>query len=381
MEIKIFDVPIKSKKNILALGPESAGNFSLYSREKIYVSQNFGDLLDEENFKNFKGAVNKFLRTSGFRPDIILTDLHPLYKTTILGEQMIIKSKGKHVKVQHHVAHVFSSAGEKKWLLGSGNGELKLRAEIIGVACDGTGFGLDGKIWGGEVLKIVIGKEISRIGHLENQILIGGDLAVKEPARMLISILSKFLDKKAVYNFMKKYYSRNHFEVLCNQLRSRFNCQETSSTARVLDAVAVLLGFSKNIRNKKHGPVIALEKNSTRPYQLKPKIVYDSDRGSYVILTAPLFEFLFKNFDRDKKRLAATAQLYLAQGLYEIAKKHEETGKYDYFFSGGMADNKIMSDYFSLNEFYLSKKIPRGDAGISFGQIVYYLSGANKSWE
>ena len=217
------------------------------------------------------------------------------------------------------------------------------------------------------------------MGHLENQIMIGGDLAVQEPARMLVSILSKFLDKKEVYNFVKKYYSTNQFEVLCNQLTAKFNCQETSSTARVLDAVSVLLGFSENIRNKKHGPVLALEKSSSQPYNFAPKIVFDDKGKKYILLTTPLFEYLIKNIGKNKSRLAATAQMYLAKGLGEIVEKIRNTSKSESFFSGGMADNKIMSDCLSAQGFYLSKKIPRGDAGLSFGQLAYYLSGFSKS--
>ena len=152
------------------------------------------------------------------------------------------------------MAHVFSFVGDKIIQNSVPTGrqaKFKIQNSFFGIACDGTGYGFDGKIWGGEVFrnfnfqfsifnKIPNSKiQIERAGHLENQILVGGDLAVREPARMLISILSKFADKKDVYNFVKKYYSRNQFEVLYNQLQGRFNCQETSSTARVLDAVAV----------------------------------------------------------------------------------------------------------------------------------------------
>ena len=383
MKIDIFDTIIKRRKSVLALGPESSGNFSIYNRGKIYYCQLSKDLLDERSFSRFKKTMSDLLKRETIKPDVILTDLHPRYRTSVWGKELARGFGVKNIEVQHHLAHIFSSLGDK--IIQDPSYEIP---EIFyGIACDGTGFGFDGKIWGGEVFQVknekLKVKSIKRTGRLENQILIGGDLAIKEPARMLTSILKKFLDKKKVYGYVKKYYSPNHFKVLCNQAESGFNCLETSSTARILDAAAILLGFSKNARDEKHGPVLALAKNSTRPYKLQPKIIYDREEKKYILLTTPLFEYLLKNMEKDKGRLAATVQSYLARGLYGLVKKiyDKQNNLHDTYFSGGMADNKIMSDYLSSHGFYLSKKIPRGDAGISFGQVIYYLAGANRSLE
>ncbi len=375
MKTDIFDVQIDQKKTVLALGPESVGNFSVYRRGKIYFFQTELDLLDENNYASFKKSVLSFLKKKKIQPDVILTDLHPQYRTTILGELMTREFKARNMKVQHHLAHIFSALGDKIVR----DASCELPDAFYGIASDGTGYGLDGKIWGGEVFKLERikwkVKSAKRIGHLENQVLIGGDLAVREPARMLISILSKLLEKKEVYQQVKKYYSRDQFEILYHQKQSKFNCEETSSTARVLDAVSVLLGFSGNIRKRKHGPALSLEKNSTCSYRLKPRIIYDGAKESHVLLTTPLFQFLLKNFQKDKRKLAATAQLYIAQGLYEIVKRVSDVpvGKKNTFFAGGMADNRVMSSFLSSKGFHISEKIPRGDAGLSFGQIFYYL--------
>lgn len=380
--MKTFKLPSNNKKTILALGPESAGNFSLYKNKKVYFSEDFGDLLQDTNFNKFKNELNRFLKTECIKPDIILTDLHPLYKTTILGAELSKKFKAKHIQVQHHLAHIFSAIGdkflnEKSGLRVTGYG---LR-DAFGIALDGTGYGSDGKIWGGEIFQIsrlatrnsALGVE--RIGHLENQFLIGGDLAIQEPARMLISALSKFLTKEKIYEHIKKYYSKNEFEVLYNQLQQNFNCQETSGTGRILDAVSILLGFCGNKRNYKHEPVALLEKNSTIPYtDLKPRIKKIMGYGllvtGYELLTTPLFEYLIKNLHKDKKRLASTIQLYIAQSLHKIAKKAKAKNIY---FAGGIANNKIIYSYLESKGVYANKKIPRGDAGLSFGQIFYYL--------
>lgn len=485
-----------TKKQILALGAESEGVFSFYKKGEIFISDNFGDLTGEKNYSNFKREISKLL--IGFRPDIILTDLHPLYNSSLYGRWLGKKLVLPVIKVQHHLAHIFSAYGEElvrdskskicnernKFIQGSTKFsssiwnltkrylKIKLkdvgvkskdRGSFIGIACDGTGYGLDGKIWGGEIFKCQMLNEtrfpsernkrfrdrlknetnpyinfIERIGHLENQIMIGGDLAIREPARMLISILNKVgnqkpkiesatqgskltqdpisrcgirrsialkplaviwdkfsqgtlqsmdrnlkFKKEFIYQFVRRFYSREQFEVLYNQLKEKFNCYETSSTGRVLDAVSVLLGFAKNQRSYKHEPINLLEKNSTKPYNLESKISYDKNEKSCILLTTPLFEYLIKNLNRDKKRLAATAQMYIAKGLHKIISdfqlsifnqaQNSEFKTQNSYFAGGIANNKIISSFLEKQGVITNKIIPRGDPGISFGQLIYFL--------
>lgn len=190
---------------------------------------------------------------------------------------------------------------------------------------------------------------------------------------MLISILGKCLPKEEVFLQIKKYYSQNEFELLWNQCRQNFNCLETSSAGRVLDAVSILLGFVGNKRGYKHEAIDLLEKNSTKPYAgLKPKIEISE---SIILNTTYLFEYLIKNINKDKKRLAATAQLYIAEGLCEIIQNLEPKTQNlkPTYFAGGVANNGIVSSHLESRGVYISKKIPRGDAGISVGQLFYHL--------
>ncbi len=362
-----INLPSKKRLTILALGAESAGNFSAYKDGVLYCSEDFGDLLAEPNFARFQQSLQKFIQKNNFRPDVILSDLHPLFLTTRLAKKLAKKYGAEYISVQHHLAHIFSALGDQKLHAKS----RRLESEFLGIACDGTGYGTDGKIWGGEIFHISLHgrkSKIQRVAHLENQLLLGAESAIREPGRMLIAILSNFLEKEAVYGYVKKYYTKNDFAVLYSQWQQKFNCPETSSTARVLDAAAVLLGFSPNERRKKHGPSEMLEKNSNKPYPLQPQIMYDEQEKMFILLTTPLFEFLIKNIHKDKKRLAATAQNYLAQGLGEIAGRKQAV-----YFAGGLADNKILSAVLKKSGAYTNKKIPRGDVGISFGQIIYFL--------
>ncbi|HAT74072.1 MAG: Hydrogenase expression/formation regulatory protein [Candidatus Moranbacteria bacterium GW2011_GWF2_36_839] len=421
--MKTLNPSFKNNIAILALGAESAGNFSVFRDGRIFSSDDFGDLLEEKNWIKYQASVLKYLKNNKIKPQIILTDLHPLYKTTLWGEKLAKKSSARFVQVQHHHAHIFSAVGDK--ILH--NTSYLLPPAFYCIAMDGTGFGVDEKIWGGEAFKVESRKNkvesVKRIGHLENQVMISGDLAVREPARMLIGVLSKLLSNKEIYPFIKKYYTKNQFELIYNQLGQNFNCLETSSTGRVLDAVSILLGFCGNERKYKHEPIDLLEKNSTLPYSdLKPKITISEDK--YILDTTHLFNYVISAIggsasggkypsSLDKHRIAATAQLYIANGFYKIIKlscrperspysdEVEGSTKYynqpnynadsstslrgvyparsgaqnDIFIAGGIANNKIISDYLISKGAYANTKIPRGDAGLSFGQIICYLLG------
>lgn len=373
--------PAKNKYTILALGAESSGNFSVYKNGKIFFSQDFDDLLNEKKWLIYKRAVLNYLKSHNIQPDIVLIDLHPLFNTTHWGKELAQKYNARLIQIQHHLAHIFSAVGDKIMH----NTSYILPHTFYGIAGDGTGYGLDGHIWGGEIFKITKNKfKNQRIGHLENQILIGNDLAIREPARMLISILNKFLNKEEIYTFVKKYYSKNDFELLYNQLQQNFNCEYSSSVGRILDAVSLLLGFCGNERKYKHEPIDLLEKISTKPYtDIQPKITLS--KNSYILDTTFLFKYLIKNISKNKTRLATTAQLYIAQGLHKIINRYhsnfilkskqipKQVKSNHIFFAGGMANNKIIYEYLISHSVYVSQDIPRGDAGLSFGQIVYYL--------
>lgn len=392
-----MNISFVSQMKILSLGAESAGCFCFYHDGTIYTSPDFGDLLDFNNFRNFEKAIYAYIKRN--KPDIILTDIHPLYNSTILGEELSKIIKIPHIKVQHHLAHIFSAIGDR--FLQDTN--YQLPANFYGIAMDGTGYGFDGNIWGGEVFQIENDNikmknentknrkqcfNMKRTGSLEEQTMIGGDLAVREPARMIIAILNSIKyrasgikpmnadakeNKDAIYIYVKKNYTRNEFELLYNQLNQDFNCQKTTSTGRILDAVSVLLGFAGNKRNFKHEATKLLEKNSTVPYEdLELRIMNYESR--HILSTTHLFEYLISNLHKDKKRLAATAQLYIATGLYEIIKLQSSSHKPQAIFAGGgMTNNRIISGYLTRKDVYISEKIPRGDEGLAFGQIIYCL--------
>jgi len=217
-------------------------------------------------------------------------------------------------------------------------------------------------IWGGEIFH-----NNERIGHLETQFQLGGDSATQYPAKILFSILSKFLPLEECKKYLKSYFTDGQLQIMKKQLDNKFNCPLTTSCGRILDAASVLLGFCDK-RTYEGRPAMLLEANSTTHYEIEPII-----EGN-ILMTTPLFRYLVNNFGKDKKMLAATVQMYLARGLYEIASKFEKP----IVFSGGCAYNEIMSSFMIKKGVYLNEKVPSGDGGISFGQIAYYLAN---SWD
>lgn len=340
---------------ILALGAESSGGLALLHRQKLYCQYDFGDLQNHDNFSHYQKTLHSLLKKTGARPRIVVCDLHPDYVTTVLAKKLAARWQARLAPVQHHHAHLGTALADWVWIRGH-----KMPLRWAGIAMDGTGYGLDGTIWGGEVFHGTPWN-ITRVGSLEPIPLIGGEKAIHEPARILIA--AGLPDK-----ILRKFYSLKQLALLRAQLESRFNTPLASSTARVLDAAAVLLGFSPNHRFFKHSAVAALEKHSTHPYSLQPKI------QNNLLSIRFLFEYLLKNLKRDRQRLADTAQTYIARGLFEIARRNVKNAPV--FFGGGMADNGVMRHHLEPKGAICAQKLPRGDAGIAIGQMFRVLSNS-----
>jgi len=246
--------------------------------------------------------------------------------------------------------------------------------EIIGIACDGYGYGPDGQAWGGEIL-YCNQEGYRRIGHLEEQPMPGGDLATYYPLRIAAGILHKSVD------ISEWLFSKGHFlphgkveaELIIKQLEKGVKIK-TSSCGRVLDAVSAILGICYE-RTYEGEPAMKLESaaiGGKDVLELKPEIKEN------VIETSGMVYTVFGNAGRFSIRdLAYSAQQYLARSLAELAvEKALELGVKHVGFSGGVAYNeqitvtiqKIVENN-GLN-FVFHRFVPPGDGGISFGQTI-----------
>ena len=329
----------------LALGADGVNAIASASGHGCMLHEPFGDLELADNLASFEKKVEEIIEKEDIKT--IVCDAHPGYFSTSLGLEMAERSGCRLQKVQHHKAHVAAAALEHGL------------SEYMGIACDGLGYGDDGKLWGGEVF-LCKGGVFKRIGHLEEQRQLGGDSAARQPKKMLFGILHRFLGEGKLQEF----FSQDEIDVYSKLLKDNYNVFTTTSTGRVLDAASALLGICDRMTYPGE-PAIMLEKRSSdEHYELAPKI------AGGVLDTTHLFSFLIDNLDKDKRKLARTAQLYIAEGLYSIASQHDMP----IVFSGGVAHNKIISDHLKSRGVFLNKKIPPGDAGIAVGQIAICIS-------
>ena len=353
-------IPVRLPTDCLdtvAVGAELNNVICTVKKNKCYLSQYVGDTSKYETFNFLKDTVYDSIKLTRLKPEIVVCDLHPTYNSTVFAKELAEKYNAKLIQIQHHKAHVASVAAEHTL------------TDYVGIAVDGLGYGDDGNIWGGEVFDVKNGNEFRRIGHLEEQPQLGGDSATLYPKKMLFGILSKLLDENELIKLglFDGQESRLYLKVLENN----FNVPITTSSGRILDAVSALLGFCDR-RTYDGRPAMILESVATKPYDFEP--VISNKNGKSVLMTTSLFEFLLNSINKDKGRLAATAQMYLAKGFFEIAKQ-KAGNEAPIVLSGGVAYNRMISEFMMKNDVIVNKDVPCGDGGICYGQA--YLSNMN----
>jgi len=342
-------------EDTIAVGAELNNVICTVKKNKCYISQYIGETSKYETFNFLQETVNKFVKLTRLKPKIIACDLHPTYNSTIFAKELAKKYNATLVQVQHHHAHIASVAAEHDL------------SDYIGIAMDGLGYGNDGKIWGGEVFSVKDGFDFNRIGHLEEHVQLGGDSATIYPKKMLFGILSKLLDEKELIKL--GLFDEKESQLYLKMINKEFNSPITTSSGRVLDAVSALLGFC-DTRTYDGRPAMILESKATKPYSFEP--VFSKQDGKTILMTTPLFEYLLNNKGKDNGRLAATAQMHLAQGLYDIAKKQDMP----IVLSGGVAYNRMISGFMMDKDVFVHKELPAGDGCICYGQA--YIANKEK---
>jgi hydrogenase maturation protein HypF len=249
--------------------------------------------------------------------------------------------------------------------------------EIIAIVCDGYGYGSDGKAWGGEVLLCKDDGSCQRLGHLEEQPLVGGDLATRYPLRMTAGILSKTEENGVAEWLLSNAASlpggKEEVKLIMQQLKKP-TLPVTSSCGRVLDAVSALLGVCSE-RTYEGEPAMKLEAvaaGGKEVLKLKPLI-----RNNILDTTVLLRDVFNRRKTISRADLAFSAQIYLARGLAQIAiKEAERLGTRTIGFTGGVAHNEHITQTVreSVEEsglrFIVHESVPPGDGGISLGQAV-----------
>jgi hydrogenase maturation protein HypF len=355
----------RAKRCVVALGGEQNNTACVLLANKAFISQHIGDVENIETKDFLENAAKHLIRLTNSKVEAVACDLHPKFTTTRLAQELAEQNSWQLFQVQHHHAHVAALIAEYGI------------NDIVGVCCDGYGYGIDGEAWGGE---IIIGtktfSDFQRVAHLEKQPLLGGDLATHYPLRMAAGILGKKTD---VADWLLQ--NRQHFphgekeiQLIQQQLAKGDNKVETTSCGRVLDATAAVLDICYE-RTYEGEPAMKLESAAIKGknvLKLEPTI-----KGSTLNTSEMLLEIFQNRQKHSKTDLAYSVHAYLAKGLATLAiEKASENSIKTIGFTGGVACNEIMvSTLRRIVEsaglrFLVHKAVPPGDGGLSFGQAV-----------
>jgi len=357
-------IPLKLLVNrcVLGVGAELNVTSCLLLRNKAFVSQHIGDVENLETLVFLKNSINHLTKLTNSKVEVVACDLHPKFTTTKLAQNLGNKLECHVVPVQHHHAHIASLMGE--WNLN----------EMVGIVCDGFGYGSDGTAWGGEILHC--NQEVfQRLGHLEEQSMVGGDLATLYPLRMVAGILHGEVDVEEwlLSNSDRFPHGKKEVEVIVKQLEKGL-VPKTTSCGRVLDAVSAILGLCYE-RTYEGEPAMKLESVALKGkdvLNLTPRL-----EGN-VIDTKLLVQEIFNQKDNySVADLACSAQSYLARSLAHLAVEGAERLNVNHVgFSGGVAYNRhitvVIRRIVEGNgfKFIVHNRVPPGDGGISFGQAI-----------
>ncbi len=213
---------------ILGLGGQLKSTLALSGENGVFVSQHLGDMENAEVYTTFERTLESLRNTQGGKIEYTVCDQHPDYKTTMLAERL----QTPVIRIQHHMAHVFSCAGEHG-----------LDLPVLGVAWDGSGYGIDGTLWGGEFFRITRDR-LQRFATLKSFPLPGGAQALREPRRSALGLLyQRFGEACFAMPEARQMFTRQELTVLRGLLTAGVNCPQTSSCGRLFDAVSALAGI------------------------------------------------------------------------------------------------------------------------------------------
>ncbi len=350
------------KNCALGVGAELNVAFCVLLRNKAFMSQHIGDVEKFETLRFLEKTIEHLIKLTNSRVSAIACDLHPKFNTTRLAKKLGDSLECNVLPVQHHYAHMASLMGEYGV------------QEMIGIACDGFGYGVDGGAWGGEILYCGL-DGFQRLAHFEEQPMVGGDLATRYPLRMAAGMLYGARDiEEWLFSNSKRFpHGEREVEIVLRQLERR-SAPKTTSCGRVLDAVSALLGICYE-RTYEGEPAMKLESAAVKGkdvLNLKPKI-----EGKVLSTSFLVHEIFDKRGKHSVADLACSAQSYIAMGLAELAVEEAERLNVKAIgFSGGVAYNEHVAltirrvveenDF----EFFVHNFVPPGDGGISLGQAL-----------
>ncbi len=362
-------LPGKSGASIFACGAELKTTVAVSRGNEVFLSQHIGDIKNEDTFAAHQAIAGELARLNGIRPHVIACDLHPQFRAT---REALAQTTLSVELVQHHHAHMASCMAE--------NG---LTGQTIGVIFDGTGYGTDATIWGGEFL---VGdyETFERAAHLRPSLLLGGDQAIHEPVRTAIALLLETFDTlEALPPILPPLrvldtQQRRIFEMMFSR---RINAMPHTSMGRLFDGVASLLGLCHAAEYEGHGP-IDLEARLGRDHRMAEPFEYAievNEGGRLEIDFRPIVRCLVDGLAKNvptallSRRFHSTIVHVTSQVCERLS---ERFGTRQMVLSGGV----FLNEFLLVNTFarlqslgysvHYQTAVPPNDGGISLGQVA-----------
>ena len=363
---------------IIGCGAGLKNTFCLSRRKTSFLSQHIGDLTNLESYDFYIESIEHMKRLLQLEPKAVACDLHPDYMSSHFAEKLDLPI----YRIQHHHAHAVAVMAEHG-----------LEQPVLAVIMDGTGFGPDKTVWGGEILQAEL-TSYSRLAHLSHLHLPGGDSAAVEPWRMALSALYSVSGEESLQMAhlppTLRSLDQNNLEVIRTMLKTGFNTPLTSSCGRLFDAIAALLGICQYNSYEGQGAMeletLAL-RGVTSSWLEEILPIHDTisqpllieKNGQLEISSRQLIKTVLKDLygEENKAVIALKFHTLLISGITElILNLSSRTGIHQIVLSGGCMQNSLLlkgliHTLTSENlEVYTGKVLPVNDGAISFGQAV-----------
>lgn len=351
---------ISGQTSILAMGSDLKNAFAVNKGSEVLVGPHIGDLQNASTHATLEWTIDRYEKLFSIQPEKIIVDSHPQFFSSHLGERIGKSSQISVIPVQHHHAHIASVMAEHN-----------LEGPVLGIAMDGTGYGPDGSVWGGEFL-LCKGNQYQRLAHIHEAPLPGGEKAVSEPWRQALWYIRNYYgnDIPPVYQDWMNRLPKG-WEILDKALQSTMPMIQATSCGRLFDAVGSLLGLGM-IHTYDAQIAIALESLCGDEKGILLDYNYDGRILDFTPTVQSIMDGVVKG--ESKAHLSASFHKTVAIALCETsADLMERYNISDAAISGGVFQNRKLVELiyraWHVGNLYMNEAVPSNDGGLALGQL------------
>jgi hydrogenase maturation protein HypF len=359
-----IELPVATPRPLVAVGPHLKNTLTLAHGATGFVSQHIGDLESLETLEHFIGVLDRMRSLFRVEPEVAVRDLHPGYLSTRIAGELGLD---RVLAVQHHHAHIAAVIAEHG-----------LTGPVIGVAYDGTGYGADGQIWGGEILECDL-EAFRRVGHLRYAPMPGGDAAARAPWRAALGFLATEPSVAPAFRLAFEGVGCQERAVADRQLAARLNSPLASSMGRLFDAAAAVLGVRRYSHYEGQAAMELEALAGRRVAQEFPCCIEKRSDGSWQLDPIPLLVELGerRQSGEDPADLAADFHASVAWATAELARRAcEAAGLATVALAGGVFQNaRLLSSVRGRLEalglrVLTARRLGPNDGAVSYGQAA-----------